>query len=42
MVVIMLKDPQKKQLVGLVYSINRISDELALMLVEEGFIVKNT
>jgi len=41
MVVVMLKDPQKKQLVGLICSINRINDELAPTLVEKGFFVKN-
>jgi hypothetical protein len=41
MVVIMLEDPWKKQLASLVYSINRISDELALTSIEKGFFVKN-
>jgi hypothetical protein len=41
MVIIMLKDPWKKQLAGLVYSINRINDELAPTSVEKGFFVKN-
>jgi hypothetical protein len=41
MVTIMLEDPRKKQLAGLVYSINKISDELALTSIEKGFLVKN-
>ncbi len=40
MVDIMLKDPQKKQLVGLVCSMNRISEELTLMSINKGFFVK--
>jgi hypothetical protein len=41
MVTIMLEDPRKKQLAGLVCSINKINDELAPMLIEKGFLVKN-
>jgi L-fucose isomerase-like protein len=41
MVVVMLEDPWKKQLAGLVCSINRISNELALTSIEKDFFVKN-
>jgi hypothetical protein len=41
MVVIMLEDPWKKQLVGLICSINKMSDEFALMSIEKGFFMKN-
>ncbi len=41
MVVIMLEDPRKKQLVGLVYSINQISNEFTPTSIEKGFVVKN-
>lgn len=41
MVVIMLEDPWKKQFVGLICSINKMSDEFALMLVGKGFVMKN-
>lgn len=37
MIVLMLEDPRKKQLASLVYSINRIDDELAPTLVKRGF-----
>jgi hypothetical protein len=37
MIVLMLEDPRKKQLASLVYSINRINDELAPTLVKKGF-----
>jgi hypothetical protein len=37
----MLKDPWKMQLVGLIYSINWINNELVPTLVEKGFLVKN-
>jgi hypothetical protein len=40
MVIVMLEDPQKKHLVGLIYSINKITDELAPTLVKKGFFVK--
>jgi hypothetical protein len=40
-IVIMLKDPWKMQLVGLIYSINWINNELVPTLVEKGFLVKN-
>lgn len=39
MVVFLLEDPQKKQLASLICSINQISDELAPMSVEKGFVV---
>jgi hypothetical protein len=42
MVVVMLKDPQKKKLVGFICSINKITNELAPMLIEKGFLMKNT
>jgi hypothetical protein len=41
MVIVMLKDPWKKQLAGLVCSINRINHELAPTSIEKGFLVKN-
>ncbi len=37
MIVLMLEDPRKKQLAGLVYSINRINDELAPTSIKKGF-----
>ncbi len=37
MIVLMLEDPRNKQLASLVYSINRINDELAPTLVKKGF-----
>jgi hypothetical protein len=40
MVIVMLEEPWKKQLAGLVYSINRINNELAPTLVKKGFFVK--
>jgi hypothetical protein len=40
-VIVMLEDPRKKQLTGLVCSIYKISDESTLTLVEKGFFVKN-
>ncbi len=39
MVVLMLEDLRKKQLAGLICSINQISNELAPMLIEEGFVI---
>jgi hypothetical protein len=41
MVIVMLEDPRKKQLAGLVCSINQISNELALSTLKKGFLVKN-
>jgi hypothetical protein len=37
--VLMLEDLRKKQLVGLVYSINQISDELTPTSIEKCFII---
>jgi hypothetical protein len=39
MVIFMLEDPWKKQLASFVCSTNQISDELAPMLINKGFIV---
>jgi hypothetical protein len=36
-VILMLKDPKKKQVVGLVCPIDRINNELSLINVEKGF-----
>jgi hypothetical protein len=41
MVIVMLEDPRKKQLASLVWSINKISNELTLTSIEKGFFVKN-
>jgi hypothetical protein len=40
MVIVMFKDPCKKILLGLIYSINIISNELTLTSIEKGFFVK--
>ncbi len=37
MVVFMFKDPRKKHVIGLVCSIDKISDELSLTMAKEGF-----
>jgi hypothetical protein len=41
MVIVMPEDPWKKQLVGFVYSINKISNEFIPTLVKKGLVVKN-
>jgi hypothetical protein len=41
MVIVMFKDPGKKILLGLIYSINIINNELTLTSIEKGFFCEN-
>jgi hypothetical protein len=41
MVIVMLENPWKKQLVGFICSINKINDEFTSMSIKKGFFVKN-
>jgi hypothetical protein len=41
MVIIMLEDPRKKHVVGLVYSIDKINNELSQTSVDKGFKFKD-